>query len=297
MARISLHYITNHKSQIAMTIDSHQHFWLYNAERDAWITDDMARIRRDFLPEDLIPVMQANGVDGCVAVQADQSEVETLFLLALADQNPPFIKAVVGWVDLLDEAKLYDKLEYFSQYELLKGFRHVVQAEPDDFMTRPAFVRGVGELAAFGFTYDILIYPSQLKAALHLVRAVPDVSFVIDHVAKPHIKAGEIIKWSNYMKQLAAHPHVHCKVSGLVTEADWKNWQLSQLYPYLDVVFETFGPDRLLFGSDWPVCLVAADYALVMGVVRGYMQHVGFSATDQAKVMGQNALQFYNIED
>ncbi len=279
-----------------MVIDSHQHFWIYDAERDAWINEQMTRIRQNFLPEDLQPVLAANGVDGCIAVQADQSEAETLFLLALAEKHSSFVKGVVGWVDLRAD-NLYDKLDYYSQYELLKGFRHVAQAEPDDFLARPEVIKGIRQLAAFDFSYDILIYPTQLKAAVQLVREAPDVSFVIDHLAKPYIKDQKINTWSNYMRELASHPHVSCKVSGMVTEADWKNWTKKDFYPYLDVVFEAFGVDRLLFGSDWPVCLVAAEYEQVIGLVRDYMAHVGFSSADQAKVLGENAVRFYRIEN
>lgn len=279
-----------------MTIDSHQHFWIYDAERDAWINDQMTRIRQNFLPEDLYPILQANGVDGCVAVQADQSEAETLFLLALAEKYSGFVKGVVGWVDL-QAANVYEKLEYYSQYELLKGFRHVAQAEPDDFLVRPEVIKGIRQLTAFDFTYDILIYPTQLKAALHLVRELPQVDFVVDHLAKPYIKDQKINTWSNYMRQLAAQPHVLCKVSGMVTEADWQHWTKKDFYPYLDVLFESFGPDRLMFGSDWPVCLVAAEYEQVIGLVRDYMTNVGFSAGDQAKVFGGNAARFYRLEE
>ena len=279
-----------------MTIDSHQHFWIFDAVRDAWINDEMKRIQRNFLPEDLWPVLQANAVDGCVAVQADQSEAETLFLLALAEKYSRFVKGVVGWVDLR-ASNLYEKLEYYSQYELLKGFRHVAQAEPDDFLARPEVIKGIRQLTAFDFTYDILIYPTQLKAALHLVRELPQVDFVVDHIAKPYIKDGKLNTWSNYMRQLAAQPQVHCKVSGMVTEADWKNWTKKDFYPYLAVVFEALGPDRLMFGSDWPVCLVAAEYEQVIGLVRDYMINVGFSTSDQAKVFGENATRFYRLEE
>jgi L-fuconolactonase len=279
-----------------MMIDSHQHFWIYDAERDAWINDEMTRIRRNFLPDDLQPVLAANGVDGCVVVQADQSDAETLFLLALAEKYSNFVKGVVGWVDLRAN-NLYERLDYYSQYELLKGFRHVAQAEPDDFLTRPEIIKGIRQLAAFDFTYDILIYPTQLKAALHLVREVSEVKFVVDHLAKPYIKDQKINTWSNYMRQLAAQSHVHCKVSGMVTEADWKNWTKKDFYPYLDVVFEAFGVDRLLFGSDWPVCLVAAEYEQIIGLLKEYMTYVGFSATDQAKVFGANAMKFYHLDE
>lgn len=279
-----------------MIIDSHQHFWIYDAERDAWINDEMTRIRQNFLPEDLKPVFEANGVSGCVAVQADQSDAETLSLLALAEKYSSFVKGVVGWVDL-QANDLYDRLDYYSQYELLKGFRHVAQGEPDDFLARPEVIKGIRQLSAFDYTYDILIYPTQLKAALQLVREVPEVQFVVDHIAKPYIKDKKINTWSNYMRQLAAFPHVQCKVSGMVTEADWKNWKTEDFFPYLDVVFEAFGVERLMFGSDWPVCLVAAEYEQVLGIVQEYMKRVGFSENDQAKVLGQNAARFYRLEE
>ncbi|WP_019990649.1 amidohydrolase family protein [Rudanella lutea] len=274
-----------------MTIDAHQHFWFYTPERDTWITDDMAVIRRDFLPADLEPVLKANGIDGCVAVQADQSDAETTLLVGLANAYD-FVKGVVGWVDLRSN-QLYDKLEVYSQYEELKGFRHVAQAEPDDFLMRPEVIRGIRQLAAFDFTYDILIYPSQLKAALHLVREVPEVNFVIDHLAKPYIKKQEITRWSNWMGELAKHPNVHCKVSGMVTEADWHGWSKKDFFPYLDVVFEQFGPDRLMFGSDWPVCLVAADYTQVKTLVEDYVAPWG--AEVRQKVFGANAVRFYKL--
>lgn len=274
-----------------MTIDAHQHFWIYNQERDSWITEDMQRIRRDFLPADLEPVLEQNGIDGCVAVQADQSENETAFLLHLAEAYG-FIKGVVGWVDLRAE-NIYDKLEYFSQYEELKGFRHVVQAEPEDFMMRPEFIRGVRQLAAFDFTYDILIYPNQLKAALHLVRAVPEVSFIVDHIAKPYIRDQKINTWSNYMAELAKQPNVYCKVSGMVTEADWQSWKPEDFHPYLDIVFEHFGPERLVFGSDWPVCLVAAEYDQMKSIVEDYIRPWGEEV--RQKFFGANATKFYKL--
>lgn len=274
-----------------MTIDAHQHFWFFDPERDSWITDDMAELRRDFLPADLEPVLKANGIEGCVAVQAAQSEAETLFLVKLAEAYS-FIKGVVGWVDL-QSASVYDRLEDFSLFEEIKGFRHVAQAEPDDFLTRPEVIRGIRQLAAFDFTYDILIVPSQLKAALHLVRAVPEVNFVIDHLAKPRIGQQRISNWSNFMAELAKCPNVSCKLSGMVTEADWQNWSKKDFFPYLDVAFEHFGADRLLFGSDWPVCQVAADYTQVKTIIEDYVQPWGDGV--RAKIFGGNAVKFYNL--
>ncbi|GAB4026792.1 amidohydrolase family protein [Spirosoma koreense] len=274
-----------------MTIDAHQHFWHFDPVRDSWIRDEMAIIQRDFLPADLEPVLAANGIDGCVAVQASQSEEETLFLVNMA-QNYDIVKGVVGWVDL-QSPQLAQRLEALSQHPEIKGYRHVAQAEPDDFLARPAVIEGIRQLAAFGLTYDILIYPSQLKAALQLVRAVPEVNFVIDHLAKPYIKKQEISRWSNFMTQIARHPNVSCKLSGMVTEADWHNWSKRDFFPYLDVVFNQFGPDRLLFGSDWPVCLVAANYTQVKTLIEEYVAAWGNDV--RAKIFGANAVAFYNL--
>jgi L-fuconolactonase len=274
-----------------MIIDAHQHFWHYDPVRDSWITEDMAVIRRDFLPADLEPVLTENGVDGCVAVQASQSEEETMFLINMA-QSYDIVKGVVGWVDL-QSASLHDRLQAFSTYKEVKGFRHVAQGEPDDFLMRPAVIQGIRQLAEFGLTYDILIYPSQLKAALHLVREIPEVNFVIDHLAKPYIKKQEISRWSNFMAEIAKNQHVSCKLSGMVTEADWQNWSKKDFFPYLDVAFEQFGPDRLLFGSDWPVCLVAANYTQVKNLIEEYL--VPWGDEVQAKVMGANAVTFYSL--
>ena len=274
-----------------MTIDAHQHFWFYAPDRDTWISDEMAVLKRDFLPADLEPVLKANGIDGCVAVQASQSEEETLFLVKMAESYS-IVKGVVGWVDL-QSPTVYDRLENFSLFDEIKGFRHVAQAEPSDFLTRPDVVRGVRQLAAFDFTYDILIYPQQLRAALHLVRAVPEVNFVIDHLAKPRIGEQRINTWSNFMTEIAKCPNVSCKLSGLVTEGDWQNLNKKDFFPYLDVVFGQFGPDRLLFGSDWPVCLLAADYTQVKTLIEEYVQPWGNDV--RAKVFGTNATAFYRL--
>jgi L-fuconolactonase len=278
-----------------MRLDSHQHFWIYDSKRHDWISNDMDVIRQFFLPDDLIPILKSNNMDGCIAVQTDQTDTETMFLLALADKYEQFIKGVVGWTDLIAN-DLYDKLEFFSQYESLKGFRHIAQSEANDFLSRPATIKGIRQLAAFDFTYDILVNPTQLKAALQLVREVSDVKFVIDHLAKPYIREQKLNTWSNYMQQIAQNPNVYCKISGMVTEANWINWKKEDFYPYLDIAFENFGIDRLLFGSDWPVCLVAAEYEQVIGIVENYMNAVGFSDTDKAKVFGLNTMTFYGIE-
>ena len=275
-----------------MTIDSHQHFWIFDPVKDSWITPEMEAIRRDFLPADLKPVLDANGIDGCVAVQADQTDAETEFLLHLAAADD-FIKGVVGWIDLRSD-NLYDRLEAYSQFEQLKGFRHIIQGQPAGFLLQPDFIQGVEQLSAFDFTYDILIYPDQLSEAFEFAKQLPKVRFVLDHMAKPLIKNGEIESWAKDIKKLSELSNVSCKVSGMVTEADWVNWQKSDFRPYLDVVFEAFGTKRLLFGSDWPVCLVAAQYADMKAIVTDYI--ASFSKNEQADVMGNNAVRFYNLD-
>jgi L-fuconolactonase len=275
-----------------MILDAHQHFWRYDAPRFDWISHAMACLKRDFLPKDLQQEFAANGVHQCIAVQAECSETETLFLLDLAKQWST-IAGVVGWVALRD-SKLEERLEFFSGFPKLRGFRHIVQSEPDDrFLIREGFRRGIGALQRHGFTYDILIYPRQLPAALELVSFFPEQLFVIDHLAKPEIKDRKIEPWATQMRALARNSNVYCKISGLVTEADWHGWRPEDFRPYLDVVFDAFGPERLMFGSDWPVCLVASSYAGVKKLVMDYL--VYFSDADRAKVLGETAARFYGI--
>ena len=277
-----------------MRIDSHQHFWKYNPVRDQWITDEMVVIRRDFLPQDLLPELRANSIDGCIAVQADQSEQETQFLLDLARQND-FIHGVVGWIDLRAD-NVAECLGLLSQNKKLRGFRHIVQAEPDDrFMLQRAFLRGIGGLRQFGFTYDILIYPRQLPAAIELVARFPNQPFVIDHIAKPEIKAKRTLPWAQQMLEIAGNRNVYCKLSGLLTEADWNNWKTDDFKPYLDTVFDAFGTDRIMFGSDWPVCLLAGSYSQMMQLIADYTK--SFSPSDKEKIFGLNAARFYRIAD
>ena len=274
-------------------IDAHQHFWQYDPVRYSWVNEDMAEIQRDFLPEDLKPILQENGMDGCVVVQSDQSEGENTFQLANAEMHD-FIKGVVGWIELRDE-NIEDRLAAYSEFKKLKGFRYILQSEEDRaLMLRPEFKRGIGALNKFGFAYDILIFPDQLKYTSEFVAAFPDQPFVIDHLAKPNIKAGEIDEWAKEMRAVAAHENVYCKVSGMVTEADWKNWKKEDFKPYLDVIVEAFGTKRIMFGSDWPVCLVAASYKEMMSIVNEYFS--SFSANEQALIFGGNATSFYKLE-
>jgi len=274
-----------------MRLDAHQHFWHYDPLRDSWITEEMSVLKRDFLPDDMRPLLQAQGVEGTVVVQADQSEEETRFLLQLADSHS-FIRGIVGWLDLLAPT-LDERLEHFSQFGRLCGVRHIAQAEADDFLSRDNVVRGIGLLSDFGLTYDILVYPRQLPAALSLVERLPDSSFVVDHLAKPLIGKGETEPWATHMRELAQHANVWCKVSGLVTEADWRQWRLEDIRPYLDIVFEAFGPDRLMFGSDWPVCLLAASYREVFDLIDGYSSHL--TVSERERLFGGNAASFYGL--
>ena len=275
-----------------MRIDAHQHFWKYNPIRDAWITDEMALLKNDFLPDRLLPELAVNDIAGCIAVQADQSEAETLFLLDLASQYKT-IQGVVGWVDLCADT-VAERLEYFSQYPKLCGFRHILQAERDDrFMLQPAFLRGIECLGSerFGFTYDVLVYARQLPAVIELVSRFPGQPFVIDHIAKPGIKERRHLPWAHHLRTLAENKNVYCKVSGLITEADWRNWTAQDFTPYLDLVFEVFGVDRLMFGSDWPVCLLAAGYRQVVELIADYTRDL--PTAEQEKIFGLNAGHLY----
>jgi L-fuconolactonase len=276
-----------------MNIDAHQHFWKYNPQRDHWITDEMSLLKRDFLPEHLIGELRANGIDGSIAVQADQSEDETEFLLDLAARHDSIIRGVVGWLDL-SSPRLPERLAHFAQFKKLRGLRHIVQSEPDDgFMLRPDFCRAIARLKDFDLTFDILIYPRQLPASIQLAEKFPDQKFVLDHLAKPLIRTQEIQPWAKQIRILAHHPNLFCKLSGLVTEANWTNWRPADFEPYLDVAFDAFGPDRVMFGSDWPVCLLAASYRQVREVVERYMAR--FQPGARAKIFGLNAIQFYGL--
>ena len=275
-----------------MKIDSHQHFWNYHPVKDAWISDDMKVIQQDFMPADLLPLLRKNDIDGCIAVQADQSEEETHFLLKLAEEND-FIKGVVGWVDFRSEI-IEERLQYFSQFKKLKGFRHIVQGESeDDFLLRDDFCNGIAQLEKYNFTYDLLILPKHLHYAAEFVNCFPKQSFVIDHLAKPNFKGNNFSDWELGIEELATYKNLYCKVSGMVTEADWKNWQEEDFKYCLDVLVANFGIDRLMFGSDWPVSLLAASYKQSCRIVENYFTK--FSKEDQDKIWGGNAIKFYNL--
>lgn len=274
-----------------MTIDSHQHFWKYNPVNHAWINDEMKIIQKDFLPEQLKPLLERHNIDGCVTVQVDQTEDENHFMLSLADKHD-FIKGVVGWIDLR-AADLDERLQFFQQFPKLKGFRHIVQGEPKGFLSDVKFIEGVKKLVRYNFTYDLLIYHHQLEEALKFVHHLPNVKIVVDHIAKPSIKTGEKTHWELNMAALATFKNVYCKVSGMVTEADWKNWKDDDFTPYLDEVFEAFGANRIMYGSDWPVCQVAANYEQQFAIVQQYISKL--SAIEKQLVMGENAKTFYNL--
>lgn len=275
-----------------MRIDSHQHFWKYNEDRDTWITDDMSVLQKNFLPEDLRPVLAQHGIEGTVIVQSDQSKEENVFQLANALQHD-FVKGVVGWIDFQAE-NISDQLSYYQEFKKMKGFRHILQGEKQrDFMLRPAFMQGIRQLERFGFTYDILIFPDQLKYAVEFVRAFPNQPFVLDHIAKPNIKDQKIDEWKLAMQELAKQENVSCKVSGMVTEANWQTWKKEDFRPYLETVAEAFGPKRLMYGSDWPVCLVAASYDTVLNLVKDFFST--FSKSEQELIFGENAVRFYKL--
>ncbi|MFM7196015.1 MAG: amidohydrolase family protein [Bacteroidota bacterium] len=276
----------------AMRIDAHQHFWKFDPVRDAWIMPEMQTIRRDFYPEDLKPILDRHHIHGSVAVQADQSEAETRFLLDLAENNS-FIKGVVGWIDLRSP-DLEERLGGYAGRTLLKGFRHIVQGETDPaFMNHPDFLRGVKLLHRYGYTYDILIYQHQLPMAIEFVKNCPEQPLVLDHIAKPLIRNGDWRNWALGIRSLASFPSVMCKVSGMVTEANWHHWTPEQFRIYLEVVTEAFGPGRLMYGSDWPVCLLAASYEQQLNILERFFSSL--SADEQAAIVGLNAVRFYNL--
>ncbi len=276
-----------------MKIDAHQHFWTYDPEKLPWIGEDLGVLKNDFLPQDLEPLLQQHGLDGCVAVQASQTELETHFLLDLSADHP-FIKGVVGWVDL--EAKdLETKLDAYLPFRKLKGFRHILQDEEDpNYILRPQFLEGISTLGKRGYSYDILVFPHQMPGVLKALEELPEMPIVLDHIAKPLIKEGKMQPWKDHLIAIAEFPHVYCKLSGMVTENKWRGWKKEEFYPYLEVAIEAFGEDRLMFGSDWPVCLLAASYEEVVEVVKSY--YASNSTPGLDKMMGTNADRFYRLQ-
>lgn len=274
-------------------IDAHQHFWKYDPNEYDWINEEMSVLRKDFEPADLNPLLEAQGMRGCVAVQARQTEAENDYLLSLA-RDFPKVLGVVGWLDLQAD-DLEERLEAYRPLGALKGIRHIVQAEPDpEFLLREAFIRGVKLLGQAGLTYDILVFEQQFPAVLRFLERCPDQAFVLDHLGKPQIAGGPTNNWKEGIRKIAEYPNVYCKLSGLVTEADWKNWQPKDFTPFLEIAAEAFGAERLMVGSDWPVCLLAADrYATVLEILERFTNQ--WTAQEQAAVFGGNAEKFYNL--
>lgn len=274
-----------------MQVDTHVHFWKYNKKRDGWITGDMKLLQKDYLPQTISQTLKRNDIDACIAVQVDQSEVETFFLMELSKTHD-VIKGVVGWVDLQKE-NIQKRLQYFSQYPIIKGWRHIVQGEPSNFLLRTDFLRGIRALQAYNYTYDVLIFHHQLKPALEFISLFPEQKFIIDHCAKPDIANKKMDEWKSLIQQIAKHPNVYCKLSGLFTETKWKQWSPSEFYPYLDVIFEAFGTGRLMYGSDWPVMLLSGIYVQWKSLLEKYMEN--FNQEEREKVFGENAIRFYNL--
>ena len=277
---------------MSLRIDSHQHFWLYEAAEYPWIDDDKTLLKADYMPDDLTPLMAANGIDGTVAVQARQNLRETEFLLELADSSD-FIRGVVGWVDLRAD-NIAAQLERLAPHPRLVGVRHIVHDEADDrFMLGGSFLDGLALLNQYRLTYDLLLYPRHLRVAIDVVKRFPEQPFVLDHISKPFIKDGILEPWASEIRELASYDNVWCKVSGMVTEAAWKTWTQDDYLPYLDVVFDCFGIDRLMLGSDWPVCTLSGSYSEVVGIVRSYIE--ALSDQEKDNVMGDNATAFYGL--
>ena len=275
-----------------MRVDAHQHFWRYDPAEYDWIGEGMERLARNYLPADLAPLLTAEGIAGSVAVQARQTIEETRWLLGLAAKHPAIL-GVVGWVDLRS-SEVGEQLREFAANPRFVGVRHVVQNEPDvRFLLGEAFVGGLRQLHGFGLTYDLLLFPPQLPAAVELAGMMPEQPFVLDHLAKPLIKPGILDPWQADLRALARHPNVSCKLSGLVTEAAWQGWKRADFAPYLEVALEAFGPKRLMLGSDWPVCLLAAEYPDVVGIVTDFIARL--SDSEQALILGGTASRFYGL--
>lgn len=277
-----------------MKIDSHQHFWNYNehAEDYVWMSDEFGALRRDFLPGDLAPLLKEAGFDGTVAVQAREMEVETDFLLDLANRTP-WILGVVGWLDLC-APDAEPRIERYAAQPKLKGLRMLIHDRPDpDFAVSPEHVHGIGWLERHGLTYDLLLKPPHIRPATRLVDQFPNQKFVVDHIAKPNIASGAMSPWREDIRELARRPNVFCKVSAMVTTTDWTSWMPAQFTPYLDVILEAFGPSRLMIGSDWPVCTCAANYLRTMETA---MDWAGcLSADEQAEFFGGTCAGFYGL--
>jgi L-fuconolactonase len=274
-----------------MGIDSHVHFWKYDKQRYPWITGDMKLLKQDYLPEHLALTLKRNHIDACIAVQADDSELDTRFLTELAATHPE-IKGVVGWIDF-ENPQSEEKLAFFSQYPVIKGWRYGHLQATDDFLLTAACKKTMAALQNYNYSFDLLLRPAQLAQAVELAALFPDQPFVLNHCGKPAIATQSIYDWKKQIQQLAAYPNVHCKLSGLFTETNWKNWSAADFFPWLDVVFEAFGTHRLLFGSDWPVLLLSGMYVQWKSLLEKYME--AMSEEDRQRIFGENAAAFYRL--
>ncbi|WP_231463723.1 amidohydrolase [Pedobacter sp. Leaf132] len=272
-------------------IDTHVHFWNFDAKRDSWITEEMSIIRNDFSPKNLMRPYSELKITGCIAVQANQSEEENKFLLTLAEQNE-IIKGIVGWIDLKNP-NLEERLKYWSSFKKIKGWRHVLQAEKADFFLAKDFINGVKKLNNYNYTYDLLCYHNQLPDIIKLVEQLDNQPLVLDHCGKPDVKSGAIKTWKENIKTLAQKPNVNCKISGLLVEADWKNWTEKQLFECFDTIIENFGPERVMYGSDWPVVLVSRPYNDWFHLVEKYAERLTFQ--EKENLFLKNANRFYKI--
>jgi L-fuconolactonase len=284
---------TRTATQVSMKVDAHQHFWRYTPEEFGWIDDRMAAIRRDFLPGDLLPLLDQSGIDATVAVQACHTVAETEWLLDLAEENE-WIAGVVGWVPFIDPL-VHQALEKLSSQPKFKGVRHVLQIEHSEYMERADFNTGIAQLEHLGLVYDLVVLEHQLPVAIRLVDRHPRQPFVLDHIAKPRIAAREMEPWRTHIRELARRPHVVCKVSGMVTEADFDSWTPADLRPYFETALEAFGPERLLFGSDWPVCAVASSHAQWVATIEDFIGEL--SEDEKDRIMGENAAKIYRLSN
>ena len=276
-----------------LKIDAHQHFWTFDPVRDAWITSDLDVIAKDFMPKDLKPILDGFGFEGCIVVQSSESVDENLFQLANAAQNN-FIKGIVGWIDF-DAVDIAEQLQEYQKQPLIKGFRHILQGNKNRaIILEPTFKAGLNLLNQYGFTYDVLIFKDQLNYLHQFLKENDSIPMVLDHLAKPDIKSGAIKDWAEDIKKIGSYQNLYCKISGMVTEADWQNSKYEDFEPYLDIAFNTFGANRLLFGSDWPVCNLAGGFDKVYQFIEKYTKQL--SKGEQEKFWGLNACEFYQIK-
>jgi len=272
-------------------IDTHVHFWNFDPVRDSWINEDMQAIRKDFSPKNILRTFHDLKITGCIAVQANQTEQENDFLLSLAEHNE-LIKGIVGWVNLRDD-NISERLNYWSHFKKIKGWRHVLQAEQSDFFLSASFINGLKQLKNFGYTYDLLCYHDQLKDIIKMVEQVNEQPFILDHCGKPDLKSHNLTDWEKQIQILASNPNVHCKISGLLVEADWKHWRETDVFKCFDVIFKHFGSQRVMYASDWPVVLLSRPYQDWFQLVKKYTH--GFTILEKQQIFSDNAKLFYQI--